>query len=310
MRPGQAGLILVGAARPAHVVATVVDLAIRGYLRIEETGEHQDEWVLIRLDPQAASAGDAPRRPPRLLRYERTVLAAVFARHDQVSVGELKDAFPPMMTRVSRQLTRDAVRRGWLPPRRRPTAGWALVAAGAVLFLTGVLPGLPHGIAFFALAVMLAGAAIVLAAWHDRQRETWTPEGARLLAEMKSFRKKLRQFTPVTDDPWAGFTGRLPYAIAFGLVKGWVERFATVTHPVPEPGWWTCAVPQSSRPYLSFNAFTTTMCSYAPPPPASHHPGQDSVYGGYGSGYGAGADAGMGGGMVGGGGGGGGGGSW
>ena len=237
------------------------------------------------------------------------MLVRVFAGRDQVRVADLKETFPSVITRAGRQLTQDAVRRGWMPPRRQQAGGAILLVAGAALFLAGLVPGLPHGIAFFALAVMLAGAAIVLAAWRDRQRDTCTPEGARLQAEMRSLRKKLRRFTPAADDPWPGLAGKLPYAIAFGLVKGWVDRFATVSHPVPEPGWWTCASSQPLWPYVSFNAFTTTMCSYAPPLPARHHPAQDGVYGGYGMSYGYGAGAG--GGMdVGGGGGGGGGGSW
>ncbi len=309
LRPGQAGLILVGGPRPAHIVATLVNLAIRGYLRIEEAGADRDDWLLIRLDPDTAPHREPPRPSPRLLRYERTVLVRVFAGRDQVRVADLKETFPAVITRAGRQLARDAVRRGWMPPRRQPAAGAVLLVAGAALFLAGLVPGLPHGIAFFALAVMLAGAAVVLTAWRDRQRGTCTPEGLRLQAEMRSLRKKLRRFTPAADDPWPGLAGKLPYAIAFGLVKGWGDRFATVSHPVPEPGWWTGASSQPLWPYVSFNAFTTTMCSYAPPLPARHHPGQGGVYSGYGVGYGYGAGAG--GGMdVGGGGGGGGGGSW
>jgi hypothetical protein len=308
LRPGQAGVVLIGAARPAHVVATLVDLAIRGHLRIADTGEDQEDWLLIRLGPEPSPAGAGQPSVP-LLRYERTLLAGIFGRGDETRVSALKGTLPQTMTRVSRQLRRDAVRQGWLPPRRRPTGGWVLAAAGAVLFITGLIPGLPHGIAFFALLVMLGGAGMILAAWRDRDRETWTPEGARRLDEMRKFRKKLRRFRPALDDPWTGFTSNLPYAIAFGLVKGWVERFATVTDPVPESAWWVGAASQPPpRCYWSATSLTNTMCSYAPPDVQHHHPDAASAYAGYGGGYG-GMDGGMGG-MVGGGGGGGGGGSW
>lgn len=306
LRPGQAGVVLIGAARPAHVVATLVDLAIRGHLRIADTGEDQEDWLLIRVGPEPDPAG--PGRPSvPLLRYERTLLAGIFARGDETRVSALKNAFPRVMTRVSRQLSRDAVRQGWLPPRRRPTGGWVLAVAGAVLFITGLIPGLPHGIAFFALIVMLGGAGVILAAW--REREAWTPEGARRRDEMRKFRKRLRKFRPAPDDPWTGFTSNLPYTIAFGLVKGWVERFATVTDPPPESTWWVSAGrPAPTQCYWSATSLTNTMCSYAPPD-ARHHPDAASAYAGYGGGYG-GMDGGMGGGMAGGGGGGGGGGSW
>ena len=39
VRPGQAGTLLDGVANPRDVTGTIVDLAVRGYLRIEDAGE-------------------------------------------------------------------------------------------------------------------------------------------------------------------------------------------------------------------------------------------------------------------------------
>ena len=200
------------------------------------------------------------------------------------------------------------MRRGWLTPRRRTAGGWALGGAGAVLFVTGLLPGLPHGLAFFGLAVMLAGAIAVLAARHDQDRDSRTPEGTRLLAEVRAYRKRLRQLEPGSEDPWTRFAGQLPYAITFGLVKDWVERFAAVTQPVPQAGWWDAPAGQPAILLWQFApSFTTIMCSYAPPAPLHGHAA--ITHAGYGDDFGGGYGGGIGG-MVGGGGGGGGGGSW
>ena len=191
--------------------------------------------------------------------------------------------------------------RGWLTPSRRTADGWALGGAGVVLFVTGLLPGLLHGLAFFGLAVMLAGGAVVLAARHDQDRDSRTPEGTHLLAEVRAYRKRLRQLKPGSEDPWTRFAGQLPYAITFGLVKDWVERFAAVTQPVPQAGWRDASAGQPAiLLWQSASSFTTIMCSYAPP--ARLHGHAAITQAGYGDGFG---------GMVGeGGGGGGGGGSW
>ena len=68
MRPGQAGTLLDGVANPRDVTGTIVDLAVRGYLRIEEVRESPSrDWLLVRLD----KAGG-------LLDYEQILLDGLF----------------------------------------------------------------------------------------------------------------------------------------------------------------------------------------------------------------------------------------
>jgi hypothetical protein len=318
LRPGQAGVVLTGTPTPGHVVGTLVDLAIRGYLRIgaagdhdagdHDAGDHMEDWLLTRLEPPAPeSRASAAPQEQGIVRYERTLLAGLFDNRHEVHVSTLKYTFAPVISRVCAQLTEDATRHGWLHRRHRPGAGWALVAGGAAILIAGLVPGRPHGTAFVGVAVMLAGAAALVVAGRDRQRPRLTPEGKQLGDQVRSFRKRLRGFKPTADDPWATLSGDLPYAIAFGLVTGWTEQFASVQQPVPALDWW---FHQPGSLFPGIFAFTDTMCSYAPPPPALHHVTAGLMSSPDASPGGGGLGGGMGGGMVGGGGGGGGGGSW
>jgi hypothetical protein len=315
LRPGQAGVVLTGTPTPGHVVGTLVDLAIRGYLRIGDAwdhapGDHPEDWLLTQLEPPARESRTGAAPPGQgIARYERTLLAGVFDNRHEVHVSTLEHTFAPVISRVCAQLAEDAARHGWLHRRHRLGAGWALAAGGAAIFIAGLVPGAPHGTAFFGVAVMLAGAVALVVAVRDRQRPRLTPEGEQAGAQVRSFRKWLRGFKPDAADPWAAFSGDLPYAIAFGLVTGWAEQFGSVQRPVAELDWWSSSsihAPASLFPGIF--AFTDTMCSYAPPSPARHHvtaglmSSPDASSGG--------GLGGMGGGMVGGGGGGGGGGSW
>jgi uncharacterized membrane protein YgcG len=76
IRPGQVGTLVDEVANPLDVTATIVDLAVRGYLRIEEIPKKgwfgKPDWRLVKL-----RAGDG------LLRYEDLLLDALFEDADE-----------------------------------------------------------------------------------------------------------------------------------------------------------------------------------------------------------------------------------
>jgi hypothetical protein len=101
LRPGQAGVILIGAARPAHIAATFVDLAGRGYLRIEETAGAEPDWLITRVRPASRLLFGQG-----LLRYEKTLLRRVFRRADHIRLSELSRTSAAEIGKVYAQLSR------------------------------------------------------------------------------------------------------------------------------------------------------------------------------------------------------------
>jgi hypothetical protein len=83
LRPGQAGVILVGAVRPVHIAATLVDLSGRGYLRIEEADGDEPDWFITKVRP-----APVPGRGESLLRYEKTLLRRVLRGGGQVRLSD------------------------------------------------------------------------------------------------------------------------------------------------------------------------------------------------------------------------------
>src|SRR6266581_5822946 len=67
--PGQAGTLLDGVANPRDVTGTIVDLAVRGYLRIEDAprGQTHQDWRLVRLSKTGG-----------LMDYEQMLLDGLF----------------------------------------------------------------------------------------------------------------------------------------------------------------------------------------------------------------------------------------
>lgn len=291
IRPAEADMVQSGQIRARHIAATVVDLAIRGYLRIEDLpgtarvrpgaagqpaghddADHQaGDWRLIRQAPlPSASAGPAGSRAG-LLPYEQTLLRDLFSGRDELRVSELKGSFRAPVGRFCAQLGRDVQRQGWLKLKNCEARGWMLSARAAVVIgvaavAIGVeLPALP-GAGFFGIVVGAAGLLTVLATPSLRRAPyRYTPRGRQLLEDLKPARKQLAEDPlPSAVSPWTQFSGLLPYAIALGLGDRWTRRFAAVPVPAQTSGWLPAGMGNSLMPGWYFTAFTHQVCQLAP----------------------------------------------
>jgi hypothetical protein len=85
MRPAQLGLLLDERVDAKDITATIVDLAVRGYMTVQEVPADKD-WTFT-----WKAGGDAAA----LLPYEKSILDALFAGRKEVGLSELKGKFTP-----------------------------------------------------------------------------------------------------------------------------------------------------------------------------------------------------------------------
>ncbi|MDP9218913.1 MAG: DUF2207 domain-containing protein, partial [Actinomycetota bacterium] len=176
IRPGQVGTLIDEKADVLDVSATIVDLAVRKYLFIEElprtTWFSSRDWRLTRLD------GD----PEALLPFERKLYDALVGNRQTVLMSELKNKFASSVQSVQEQMYTDAVKQGWFKGRpdkvrgQWTTYGWLLIAAGAGL--TYLLAKYTH-LALMGFGVVAGGLALRMSAKHMPAR---TPKGSAALA--------------------------------------------------------------------------------------------------------------------------------
>ena len=112
LRPGQLGVLVDFKANALDVTATIIDLAVRGYLRIEEVDPkgvfiRKHDWQLTKL-----------AKDEELHHYEWTLYDALFHEGDTVLLSDLHDKFASRMQTVEKQLMDDAMEQGWF--RKRP----------------------------------------------------------------------------------------------------------------------------------------------------------------------------------------------
>jgi uncharacterized protein (TIGR04222 family) len=293
LRPGQVGTLVDFKANPLDVTATIVDLAVRGYLKIEELSEggllRRGDWKLTRMKEDDAD----------LMPYEQKLLDGLFRDEPDVQLSDLRYEFSGRMTAVLTELQNDAKERGWFASRAA-LGSCAFAGIGFVVLLIGI--ALTIGLALWTHAglvgipVILAGIVMIVASRWIPHR---TAKGYAVLRHVDGFRR----FIEESEKDRAQFAERknlfteyLPYAIVFGATEKWAHAFAGLGDEPPDTSSWY--VSQSAFNYLAFsgaiNSFTVASAGtlVSTPPSTSGSSGSSGFSGGGFSGGGGGGGGG------------------
>jgi len=280
VRAGLVGTIIDEEANTIDVSATVVDLAVRGFLTIEEVESgglfKRADWQLTKLV--------APAQAEPLLPYEETLLDGIFASSNPVLLSDLKNKFHTTLTTAQSQMYAEVTRMGWF--RRSPEKvrrGWtalglvvmaAGLASGWFLGLQsaqtdqvgGVSFGIPSGIVL-ALGLLVAGGIIYLL---GNRMAAKTAVGSAVLAQSLGFKQYLvtaeaRQIR--FEEAQDIFSRYLPYAIVFGVADRWAGTFSEVAEAataagqsIGMPGWYIFA---GSGGFGNFGGIASGMDSFS-----------------------------------------------
>lgn len=239
MRPGQVGTLIDEQANTLDVTATIVDLAVRKYIRIVEIPKDgwmgSDDWELELL-----------RSTDGLKPFENTLVTALFASGPRVLVSELKGTFASDLKRVESQLYDDMVANGWY--RVRPDHTRAAFGVLAVLALVAALV-VAFGLAA-ATSYGLVGIALVLSALAFGVVARRAP--ARTAKGYGAYRRVLgfKQFIDESEKDRARFAEQqhlfseyLPYAVVFGATEKWAKAFAGIDGELPTMDWYISPYP-------------------------------------------------------------------
>lgn len=253
MRPGQMGTLLDEQANVLDVSATLVDLAVRGFLLIQEIPKEgwfgKPDWRLIRLE----------KADDDLHTYERRLLNGLFRDGTETTISELKNTFAARLEGVQESLYADAVRRGWFSERPdKVRTKWlglgvvALIAAGAAAF---VLAAFTH---WGLLGIPLVAAALLLIVMAKRMPAR-TAKGTAMLRRVRGFRTVI-ETAETHMSQWAEkelvFTRFLPFAVVFGCTDRWARAFEALGVE-PDTSWYV-----SPRPFM-YAQFADSMEGFA-----------------------------------------------
>jgi uncharacterized membrane protein YgcG len=239
LTPAEAGALIDSSADMRDITATVVDLAVRGSLKIEERDQSallglvkRKEYVFHRLEPPLGGRGLAP--------HEQRVLDGIFRDgNTEVKLSELENEFYRHLSGIKESIFDRLIGRGFYLSRPDSVKGrWiagGVVLGGVIIGLGSVFSGrlnmtpLPWVIGGGLSGLILAGFGRIMPAR--------TVAGARALEQVLGFEEFLGRvegdrLQRVVKTPEM-FEQFLPFAMAFGVERKWARAFQDIYREPP-----------------------------------------------------------------------------
>lgn len=230
IRPGQIGVLVDEKVDNVDITATIVDLAVRGFIYI---GENQTErktlFGFTSTDLQYwISKMKEYKDDPTLNNYERKLLSALFSKKDKYFLSELTASQGTKIQEVKDELYKDVVQNKWYKVRPDKTRNiWFGIALGFFLVVWGLFFVLARFTHFAISASALPIVGIVFMSLSTKMPAR-TAKGTAMVGRVAGF----RELFDVGEGERQAFAEKanlfleyLPYAIVFGCADKWAKVF-------------------------------------------------------------------------------------
>ncbi len=264
LTPAEAGTLLADDIEARDITSTLIDLAVKGYLKIIET---EDKALFIKHKDYILRLMKPRQEWESLAAHELEVLNNIFPEvtAEETTLSSLKNRFYIALPSI-RQEIMDALKSKDLYSTDPESAkGLALVGVLVIalpflwLQLTGAIR-LENSLTVSAVSVLLTVLIVFL---FGRHLSAKTVRGARTRVECLGFKEFM---TRVDGDrikrmPPDTFEKFLPYAMAFGVEQHWAKAFqGLLTEP---PSWYVGSGYGMAGMMWSPLIFTESMSSFS-----------------------------------------------
>lgn len=285
LKPAISGTILDEIADAKEIISTIIDLAVRGYIHIQEEYER-----FLVVQKKKIYLVNMKKDESRLLEYEKLILTAVFNEGDKIEISSLRNNFYKNMPEITSKIFKEATKQGLFPENPenvRKKYQWKFTKRPAILtgilflsiFISGLLDlGYIAVISFllFFLMILIIIASAMAVGYMPRKTLLGVMERKKYL-ELKDFMEKY----PLKEGRL--FDEYLPYAIAFGIQDVWLKKLDELQKYEKYTSSWYSGTFNAA----DFNSFSHSLQSSM-----TSSPGSQSGGGGFGGGGGAGGGGG------------------
>jgi uncharacterized membrane protein YgcG len=236
--PAEAGSLLEDQVHPRDITSTLVDLAVRGYIKIEEKLDqgilfHHKDYIFHLLKPREQWMDLAP--------HELVMLGNVFPAGTDTELSSLKNRFYTALPAIRTDIMSALKAKGMYlvdPESANAYSVGAIVVILAPFVIAQFMGGLN---VFSSLGpVILSGGIAALVWWlFARQMTAKTVKGARTRVELLGFQEFMNRVDAdrLKRMPANTFEKYLPYAMALGVEHHWAQAFAGIVKD--PPGWYS-----------------------------------------------------------------------
>lgn len=234
LTPGEVGTLGDETVDMKDVSATVVDLARRGYLVIDE--KKKGDFFFIK--------GKKSSNDGELLPFEKKLLNGIFNTGDEIVKLKGKD-LSETVNDVKNKLYDQVIDDGLFPKNPQTTRTGYYIVAGIALFT---------GNFFLAIVAFLFGRVMP-------RKTVFGAEAKNVAFSLKNFLTSQKRQLEFQADKQLMFEKLLPYAIAFGVEKIWAKRFESLN--ITQPNWYHSYSSTSFNSWIFVSSLNSSMRSFA-----------------------------------------------
>ncbi len=233
MTPAEAGTMLDDTIHPRDITSTIVDLAVRGYIKIEEKVDtflvfHHKDYVFHNLK---ADAGWGPELAP----HERVMLENIFASGSGGSTGSdvrlssLKNRFYTAIPAIRTDIMSALKNKGVYTLDPESANGYSIVAAVVIALLVAGVQVMGWMNLFDSVPLVIVSVLVSAVIWwlFARQMTAKTVTGGRLHIAVLGFQEFMNRVDKdrIQRMPPDTFEKFLPFAMALGVEHHWAQAF-------------------------------------------------------------------------------------
>jgi len=239
MTPAEAGLLIDDSIDPRDITCTIVDLAVRGYIHIQELDTKVLMFTNKDYELQLLKARGEWKD---LTDFEQLMLTTIFSGESKTrSISDLKYSFYSAVPSIKEGILDALKQKGMYRVDPNSANAYWLLGAGATVFVAWLVCK-AVGVGLLdsgGLSFLCIGVSVVVVYLIGRQMTAKSLLGARTWVHVKGFQEfmnrveadKLRTLPPDTFEKF------LPYAMALGVEAHWAKAFSGIIRNPPT--WYT-----------------------------------------------------------------------
>jgi uncharacterized membrane protein len=232
--PAEAGTLLDDTIHPRDITCTIVDLAVRGYIKIEEKVDtflvfHHKDYLFTLLKPREQWTDLTP--------HERLMLNNIFLTGTGTHLSDLKNRFYTVIPLVREEIMSSLKGKGIYTLDPESANAYSIVAAIVIAILVVAVQVMGWMNLFYSVPLVIGSVLISALIWwlFARQMTAKTVAGGRTRIAVLGFQEflnrvdadRIKQMTPDT------FERFLPYAMALGVEHQWAQAFDGIVKDPP-----------------------------------------------------------------------------
>jgi uncharacterized membrane protein len=234
LSPAESGALLEDKIHPRDITSTIVDLAVRGFIKIEETQDkalvfHHKDYIFHLLIPREKWDGLQP--------HERVMLENISADGEQTYLSALKNRFYTAIPRIRQDIMAELRNKGMYLLDPDTANGYSFLALVAIIAPLAIVQYTGYKDFFSSMGLFAICGIISAIIWwlFARQMTAKTVTGGRTLVAVLGFQEFMNRVDAdrLKRMPSDTFEKYLPYAMALGVEHRWAQAFAGIVKDPP-----------------------------------------------------------------------------